>query len=57
VSIGIPKDSVLKYDVALKTDKFMLVVHGTAEAVDKAREIIAETEHSSYSVHGEKVLA
>jgi hypothetical protein len=31
VSIGIPKDSVLKYDVALKTDKYMLVVHGTPE--------------------------
>jgi len=29
VSIGIPKDSVLKYDVALKTDKYVLVVHGT----------------------------
>ena len=28
-SIGIPKDSVLKYEVALKTDKFLLVVHGT----------------------------
>ena len=29
VSIGIPKDSVVKYEVALKTDKFVLVVHGT----------------------------
>jgi len=26
VSIGIPKDSVLKYDIALKTDKFLLIV-------------------------------
>ena len=33
VSIGIPKDSVLKYDVALKTDKFLLVVHGTPDDV------------------------
>ena len=57
VSIGIPKDSVLKYDVALKTDKYLLVVHGTAEAVDKAKEIIAGTEHSSHAVHGEKVFA
>jgi uncharacterized membrane protein len=57
VSIGIPKDSVLKYDVALKTDKFVLVVHGSAEAVDKAKDIIAGTEQSHYAVHGEKVLA
>ena len=57
VSIGIPKDSVLKYDVALKTDKFVLVVHGSAEAVDKAKDIIASTEQSHYAVHGEKVFA
>jgi hypothetical protein len=57
VSIGIPKDSVLKYEVALKTDKFLLVVHGTPEAVDKAKNIIGGTEHSSYAVHGETVFA
>ncbi len=57
VSIGIPKDSVLKYDVALKTDKFLLVVHGTAGDVNKAKDIIAGTENSSYAVHGETVCA
>src|ERR1035438_8529437 len=57
VSIGIPKDSVLKYEVALKTDKFVLVVHGSAEAVNKAKDIIAGTEQSHYAVHGEKVFA
>jgi hypothetical protein len=56
-SIGIPKDSVLKYEVALKTDKFLLVVHGTEEAVANAKNIIAGTEHSSYTVHDEKVFA
>ena len=57
VSIGIPKDSVLKYEVALKTDKYLLVVHGTEDAVDNAKNIIAGTEHSSYTVHGERVFA
>jgi uncharacterized membrane protein len=57
VSIGIPKDSVLKYEVALKTDKYLLVVHGTEDAVESAKNIIAGTEHSSYTVHGEKVYA
>jgi hypothetical protein len=57
VSIGIPKDSVVKYDVALKTDKFLLLVHGTPADVDKAKGIIAGTEHSSYAVHGETVYA
>lgn len=57
VSIGIPKDSVLKYEVALKTDKFMLVTHGTPDAVGKAKDIIEGTEHSYYAVHGEAVFA
>jgi hypothetical protein len=57
VSIGIPKDSVLKYEVALKTDKFLLIVHGTEDAVSNAKSIIAGTEHSSYAVHGEKAFA
>jgi hypothetical protein len=57
VSIGIPKDSVLKYEVALKTDKYLLVVHGTEGAVANAKNIIAGTEHSSYTVHDEKVFA
>jgi uncharacterized membrane protein len=57
VSIGIPKDSVVKYEVALKTDKFVLLVHGTPDAVAKAKAIIDGTEHSSCSVHGEKVFA
>src|SRR5271163_233125 len=56
-SIGIPKDSVIKYDVALKTDKFLLVVHGTPEAVDTAKHIIEGTENHSYTVHGELVSA
>jgi uncharacterized membrane protein len=54
-SIGVPKDSVIKYDVALKTDKYLLVVHGTPEAVDHAKHIIEGTEHHSYTVHGELV--
>ena len=57
VSIGIPKDSVIKYEMALKTDKFMLVVHGTPDAVAKAKDIIAGTTHVSYTVHGEPVFA
>ena len=30
VGMGIPKDSVVEYEVALKTDKFLLMVHGSA---------------------------
>lgn len=56
-SIGIPKDSVLKYEVALKTNQFLLVVHGTPETVANAEEIISGTKHVDHTVHGENVYA
>ncbi len=40
VQIGLPKDQVVKYETALKTDKFILIVHGAAEDLAKAREIL-----------------
>ena len=57
VSVGIPKDSVIRYEVALKTDKYMLVVHGTPDAVERAQSIIAGTAHSYFDVHGDKAIA
>jgi hypothetical protein len=39
-SLGIPKDSVLAFDVALKADKFLLIAHGTAAEVTRAKEIL-----------------
>jgi hypothetical protein len=50
-SIGIPKDSVLKYDVALKANQFLLVGHGTADEMAKAREILARTKPTELDVH------
>jgi hypothetical protein len=35
--IGVPKDKVIKYETAIKVDKYVLVIHGSAEAVTKAR--------------------
>ena len=43
--MGIPKDSVVQYELALKTDKFLLLVHGTA-AKSKKRE--TSSEHAAY---------
>ena len=56
VSIGIPKNSVLEYDVALATDKYLLVVHGTPGEVANAREVISRTKNSHYMVHGAGVM-
>jgi hypothetical protein len=51
-SIGIPKDSVVKYETALKSDKFLLLAHGTAVEVAKARDILQKTNPIQVAVHG-----
>ena len=39
-SIGIPKNSVVKYETSIRAGKFVLVAHGTAEEVAKARDML-----------------
>jgi hypothetical protein len=39
-SSGIPKDSVIQYESALKADKFLVMVHGPADEVKRARDIL-----------------
>lgn len=39
-SIGIPKDSIVRYETALQADKFLVIAHGTADEVAKARGIL-----------------
>jgi uncharacterized membrane protein len=51
VSFGIPKDSVIKYETAIKANKFMLVAHGTADEVEKARAILQTTKAEQVNVH------
>ena len=51
VSIGIPKDSILRYEAALKADKFVLIAHGAADEVAKAREMIQRTSPVEVNVH------
>lgn len=38
--VGMPKDDVVKYETALKVDKYVLMVHGDAEEAAKARAIL-----------------
>ncbi len=51
VSLGIPKDSVLQYETALKTDKFVVVAHGSADEVAHAKDILAGTSPETIRHH------
>ena len=44
-SIGIPEDSILKYETAIKSDRFVLVVHGSADELAKANDIMKNMSH------------
>jgi uncharacterized membrane protein len=56
-SIGIPKDSIVKYETALKTDQFLLIAHGTAAEVAKAKDIIETTHPASFTMHAAEAVA
>jgi len=50
-SIGIPKDSILQYETALRADKYLVVVHGRAEEVARASDILASARAASVDHH------
>ena len=50
-SIGIPKDSVVKYETAVKSDKFLVIAHGTADEVAKAKSILQTTGAAEIAAH------
>jgi hypothetical protein len=52
-SIGIPKDSILKYETALKTDQFLLIAHGSSAEASKAQAILRTTSVADLGVHGD----
>ena len=41
-SIGIPKDSIIRYETQIRTGKFLVVAQGDAEQVAKARAILSD---------------
>lgn len=52
--IGIPKDGVFRYETALRAGKFLLLAHGDADEVAKAKEILETTRPYELDFHSEK---
>jgi hypothetical protein len=50
-SIGVRKDSALKYESSIKAGKFLLVARGTAEGAEAARRILDATHAEEMNVH------
>ena len=49
-SIGIPKDSVLQYETAIKADGFLVIAHGSTEDVARAKDILGTSKPTSLAV-------
>jgi hypothetical protein len=56
-SIGIPKNSVIAYETAIKADQFLVMVHGSAEEAGRAKAILETLEPSSMDIHDSAAAA
>jgi hypothetical protein len=50
-SIGIPKDSVVRYETAIKADDFLVMAHGTAAEMERARVILKDANPKQVYLH------
>ena len=50
-SIGIPRDSIIRYETALKSDQYLIIVHGTQQEVEQAHEILSAGEPTDAAIH------
>jgi hypothetical protein len=50
-SIGIPKDSIIAYESAVKADGFLVMTHGSAAEVDRAKKTLEPLHPSRIDVH------
>jgi hypothetical protein len=50
-SVGVPKDSVIQYETAVKTDSFLVMAHGPAAEIARAKTILSTVKPVSVDVH------
>ncbi|MDF2119255.1 hypothetical protein PY365_27190 [Roseiarcaceae bacterium H3SJ34-1] len=50
-SIGIPKNTVIDYETAVRTDSFLVMVDGSPEEVERAKIILTVAKPSRLDVH------
>jgi hypothetical protein len=50
-SIGIPKDSVIAYETALKADEFLVMAHGSSEDMKRAQDILKNLQTSRLDLY------
>ena len=51
LSLGIPEDSIVRYETALKAGKFVLIAHGSTKDTTQAKEILNRIKPESMEHH------
>jgi hypothetical protein len=55
-SLGIPKNSIVQYEAAIKSGRFVVIAHGTLEETTHAREIINSTNPECAEFHQPSIV-
>jgi hypothetical protein len=50
-SPGIPKESILRYETALKTGRFVLTAHGSMDDTTRAKDILNRIKPEAFEHH------
>jgi hypothetical protein len=52
-NIGIPKNSAVQYETEVKNGKLLLVVHGTADEVERAKDLLHQTRAQTIAIYAQ----
>jgi hypothetical protein len=50
-SIGLPKESVVKYELEVKAGRFLVLVHGSSGLIEQARHLLGTTDATQVRAH------
>ena len=54
-SMGIPKDSIIQYETAIKNGKFILIFNGTHQQVEEAKQVLDRSRAIETHLHTEQL--
>ncbi|HHJ14006.1 MAG TPA: hypothetical protein ENJ79_06460 [Gammaproteobacteria bacterium] len=50
-SIGVPRNSILRYETAVRLEKYLLIYHSTSDEVERARDILGTDKEADIAVY------
>jgi hypothetical protein len=56
-ALGVPRDKVIKYELAVKVDGFLVMAHGTEAEIARAKSILQMVEHLRLEIHMGRTMA